>query len=125
VRDFPPFPRRCTERACQSRSRIVSCGASLARAPELYRNRTKACSRPPCAVERLGVARSAFISSRSKQVIPGSTILLKGMRRIWWQPLQVFVTVLSDEPGQCMNCPESLIAGTGAAAARRFQMCQE
>src|SRR5271166_4697219 len=83
VRNLFPLPCSRTDDCAPScRLSMVSLAASSARAPLLYKNRSRAWSRSPRGVRRSGWARRASISAFSRYPIPVLAVFLNGVARI-------------------------------------------
>ena len=79
---FPLPCSRTDDCAPSCRLSMVSLAASSARAPLLYKNRSRAWSRSPRGVRRSGWARRASISAFSRYPIPALAVFLNGVARI-------------------------------------------
>src|SRR5271165_280940 len=83
VRNLFPLPCSRTDDCAPScRLSMVSLAASSARAPLLYKNRSRAWSRSPRGARRSGWARRASISTFSRYPISVLAVFLNGVARI-------------------------------------------
>src|SRR5208282_2411898 len=83
ARNLFPLPCSRTDDCAPScRRSMVSVAASSARAPLLYKNRSKAWSRSPRGARRSGWARRASISTFSRYPISVLAVFLNGVARI-------------------------------------------